>query len=257
VFRRLRQLRISLAAKCQILFGAAVVLIIGAALAVPWHRMEQLTEDLNNRTAGALADNAIAEHIRLQQFNSTRDTTILPATQPSDADRDDERDSRSPRLLPLAGKLTADLEAFDKKAILHYRRHPESTYATHYRDKEGSDRYRYSQAVFLNKQCAACHQGVNVDATGTLATTAPATSHPATRPAHLLAIDESSRLAAVVTVDITSRIQEAQLLLNRVFILGAGLLAGTLAILSFYLITTRLILQPVRVLQETAEKVSQ
>ncbi|HEV8377680.1 MAG TPA: HAMP domain-containing sensor histidine kinase, partial [Tepidisphaeraceae bacterium] len=35
-----------------------------------------------------------------------------------------------------------------------------------------------------------------------------------------------------------------------------GLLAGTLAIIVFYLITTRLILGPVRVLQETAEKVS-
>jgi signal transduction histidine kinase len=53
-----------------------------------------------------------------------------------------------------------------------------------------------------------------------------------------------------------SRIDASQLLLNRFFILGAGLLAGTLAIAIFYLITTRLILQPVRVLQETAEKVS-
>ena len=46
------------------------------------------------------------------------------------------------------------------------------------------------------------------------------------------------------------------MLLNRVFLLTAGMLAGTLAIVVFYLITTRLILQPVRVLQETAEKVS-
>ena len=45
MFRRLRQLEISLAAKCQLLFGSAVVLIIAAALFVPWQRMEQLTED--------------------------------------------------------------------------------------------------------------------------------------------------------------------------------------------------------------------
>jgi len=44
--------------------------------------------------------------------------------------------------------------------------------------------------------------------------------------------------------------------LNRLFIFLAGLLAGTTAIVVFYLITTRLILGPVRVLQETAEKVS-
>ena len=35
---RLRRLEISLAAKCQILFGEAVVLIIASALAVPWHK---------------------------------------------------------------------------------------------------------------------------------------------------------------------------------------------------------------------------
>ena len=53
-----------------------------------------------------------------------------------------------------------------------------------------------------------------------------------------------------------SRVRTSQLLLNRVFILTAGLLAGTLAIAVFYLITTRIILQPVRVLQETAAKVA-
>jgi signal transduction histidine kinase len=37
----------------------------------------------------------------------------------------------------------------------------------------------------------------------------------------------------------------------------AGLLAGVLAFFTFYFITTRLILQPVRVLQETAEKVAE
>ena len=50
MLERIRRLNISLAAKCQLLFGAAVVLIIGAALFVPWQRMEQLTE----QTGGAV-----------------------------------------------------------------------------------------------------------------------------------------------------------------------------------------------------------
>jgi phosphoglycerate-specific signal transduction histidine kinase len=62
MFKRLRQLEISLAAKCQLLFGAAVVLIIGAALAVPWQRMEQLTNQLDERSARTLTDYAVAEH---------------------------------------------------------------------------------------------------------------------------------------------------------------------------------------------------
>ena len=47
MFKRIRQLHISLAAKCQLLFGAAVVLIITAALLVPWQRMEQLMEQIS------------------------------------------------------------------------------------------------------------------------------------------------------------------------------------------------------------------
>src|SRR5215813_8015804 len=60
----------------------------------------------------------------------------------------------------------------------------------------------------------------------------------------------------IISVDIPSQIASSQLLLNRVFILTAGLVAGLLAIVVFYLVTTRLILEPVRVLQNTAEKVS-
>jgi signal transduction histidine kinase len=284
MFKRFRQLRISLAAKCQILFGAAVVLIIGAALAVPWHRMEQLTEELNERTAGALADNALAEHVRFQKTDAARDIAILsatraaaaetthadvPATEAAGTEADDDRGPKSPRLLSLSGKQPAASGSFETKAILHFRRHPDSPpYVAYYRHKDGSYGYRYAQAVFLNRQCTACHDAAIAGASNapplpaTLPTTSTAAS-PATLPAgatappiYHLPMDDASHLAGIIAVDIPSRIQETQLLLNRVFILGAGLLAGTLAILSFYLITTRLILQPVRVLQETAEKVS-
>src|SRR5436190_6948070 len=88
--QRLRRLRISLAAKCQLLFGAAVVLIIAAALFVPWHRIEQLTEQLNERAAGALAERAIAEHIADY-------TAAMPATAPAAA----------PTTLPAAAASSA------------------------------------------------------------------------------------------------------------------------------------------------------
>jgi len=54
----IRNLRISLAAKCQILFGMAVVLIIGAALYVPWRRMDVLIRVVNLQTAEGLANEA-------------------------------------------------------------------------------------------------------------------------------------------------------------------------------------------------------
>src|SRR6185295_17942929 len=66
MLKRVRQLNISLAAKCQLLFGAAVVLIIAAALFVPLQRMEQLTEQLNEKAAGAVARGVVGEHVAQQ-----------------------------------------------------------------------------------------------------------------------------------------------------------------------------------------------
>src|SRR3954468_11937131 len=47
---------ISLAAKCQLLFGLAVLVIIAGALAVPWQRMEQLAGQPNIKAARFAAD---------------------------------------------------------------------------------------------------------------------------------------------------------------------------------------------------------
>src|SRR3954471_8260843 len=51
-----RGISISLAAKCQLLFGLAVLVIIAGALAVPWKRMEQLATQPNIKAARFAAD---------------------------------------------------------------------------------------------------------------------------------------------------------------------------------------------------------
>src|SRR6186713_226813 len=86
MFKRVRQLHISLAAKCQLLFGAAVVLIIAAALFVPWQRMEQLTAQLNERSARTLVEYAIDAHVAPNRDRGDEaDATTKPAatTQPA------------------------------------------------------------------------------------------------------------------------------------------------------------------------------
>ena len=52
----MRFARISLATKYRILFGLAVVLIIGAALAVPWYYMESLVLQQPFREAQSIAE---------------------------------------------------------------------------------------------------------------------------------------------------------------------------------------------------------
>ena len=74
-----RELSISLAAKCQMLFGLAVVVIIAGALAVPWQRMEQLTRRQTVYQARIVADMA------LRQLHERMAAPAVAATQRSSA----------------------------------------------------------------------------------------------------------------------------------------------------------------------------
>lgn len=243
MLNRFRRLEISLAAKCQLLFGAAVILIIAAALAVPWHRFEELTSQLNDGPAEVLAVNALAEHVANQQNHHGIDPTTRPTTQPAPttmpAMQDDPAAMLAPRLIGISAGTSdrPDLTAFERKALLHFTHDPDSpTYTADYRRPNGRWGFRYARPIFLRQEsCRTCHQSPQQ----------AAVARPALQP------------FGIIAVDFPSRVDSNQLLRNRLFILTAGFLAGTLAIIVFYLITSRLILQPVRVLQETAEKVSQ
>jgi two-component system sensor histidine kinase BarA len=264
MFRRLRQLEISLAAKCQLLFGAAVVLILGAALFVPWQRMEQLTEQINERSAKALAETAKAQHLLwASKSEAERRTTPMPSrmaggatTLPVNADG---RFVAVPQWV-ARWNMPAKPPAFDRRSLEHFTKHPNfESYSQPFEMADGSNSVHFALALRAEESCVRCHSeqiiaaGLVNPAT-TQATTAPvvsAASQPTTAP--VIAPDT---LIGLVTLEMKSQVDTSQLLLNRIFLLTAGLLAGTLAILVFYLITNKLILQPVRVLRETAEKVS-
>lgn len=259
MFKRIRRLHISLAAKCQLLFGAAVVLIIGAALFVPWQRMEQLTNQLNSRSARTLAIHAVEDHVAhggltrpFPEFAAASTgpsgTTLptAPATNPASASPEPHS---MPRLI-LAGPGYDDsgLTPFEKRAVRRLIDHPDREFVDQlYEMDDGRQGYRFAR---IETGCVTCH----TQAPLTAAVLGPRRIPPTTAAAETMG---PHPVVGIVTVEIPSQIETSQLLLNRVFILTAGLLAGTLAIIVFYLITTRLILQPVRVLQETAERVSE
>jgi signal transduction histidine kinase len=235
---KLRQLEISLAAKCQLLFGAAVVLIIAAALAVPWHRIEELTDQLNDGPAEMLKRNAVAQHAEARRMGvialdpATRPTT-RPAPAASTPDIDLSGAVFPPRLIGFASTPTRDdLSTFERQKISYFTRNPDAgPVIEYYRNPAGRWRFHYIATVYLRNSCQGCHAMPPLGARQTP--------------------------FGVISIDLPTLIDNPQQFRNRLFIVAAGFLAGTLAIVVFYLITTRLILQPVRVLQETAEKVSQ
>ncbi len=170
-----------------------------------------------------------------------------------------------PRIVRLASPHATlqSEDALSREALEHFRAHPKETEFGRIGTMEGDSKsrvYRYAAAVRLDRSCLACHAEYLAwlrpePGPATLPTSLPAggvphlTTAPATAPA-------AWPVVALVRVDVPWQIDENQLLLNRIVIVVAGMLGGTLAIVVFYLITTRLILQPVRVLRNTAEKVA-
>jgi two-component system, NarL family, sensor histidine kinase BarA len=257
MFNWLRNLRISLAAKCQILFGAAVVLIIGAALYVPWKRMDDLILMVNLQTAEGLASQAKLEHVaRQRQIGggpvATQPAPTLDAPMLASG-------FFVPRLIPINPPKSMPLGRFEVAALEYFRAHPaESHYTRTYRLND-TDRYRLAMPLYATDQpsCLECHAGgTDADAIAPAPAQAATQRAPA-QPAPEIALAAERKLLGIVIADIPSQVNDNQLFLNRAFILLAGVIAGTLATLVLYVITTRLILQPVRVLQEAAEKVSQ
>jgi two-component system, NarL family, sensor histidine kinase BarA len=248
----IRNLRISLAAKCQILFGAAVILIIGAALYVPWKRMDGLIQVVNLQTAEGLSNQAKLEHIvrerQKKEFPGQPDELLIPTTQESLPPG-----FVWPRLIPINPPKTLPLTHFDLDALWQFSQHENvRDFETSYRVKTEHgdlDRYRLAMPLYTSSDEPSCYECHASD--GKPVATQPSVDASAD------AIAATRRLLGMVVVDIPSQVNPNQLFLNRAFILLAGVIAGTLATGVLYLITTRLILQPVRVLQETAEKVSQ
>lgn len=265
----MRRLNISLSDKCQILFGTAVVLIIAATLFVPWQRMAGLEVQINERSAEILARSALEEHVRLQRAAQDGETPTTqpasltwPATTQPIGNAPEATHYRSVLIPVSALEDPLSLTPFQRRAFQQIIRHNRQTYSAYYDLSDGAWGYQYALALHrdITESCLDCHAAPT---TRQLFVSPPTTS-PTTMPIAITPMPGSAEtiplpqdLLGIAFVDIPSQVQARQYLLNRIFLLIAAVLAASLASVVFYLITNKLILQPVRVLQETAEKVAE
>lgn len=204
--------RVSLANKCLLLFGAALVLIIGLGLLVPWVKMLTMVDEGELEVArqavrlweaengGALP--AIGSAVSLGSGVDLRVVGPEVAAEGGFA-------ARAWAELSGAGRVDEVREV----------------------GRGVSDReYRYALAVRAGPAGAGAGGGAGG---GT--------------PAGEL-------IAAAVAIR-KSPGAARQVVLNTVYLISAGLVTLGLAVLVFYLITNRIIFQPVRALTETAERV--
>ncbi|MCI0362284.1 MAG: HAMP domain-containing histidine kinase [Phycisphaerales bacterium] len=239
---------ISLANKCQLLFGFAIVLILMAALSVPWIRTSMLVDDSQLEVSRQAAEVWLA--------NARVDSD--EGSSPSPRQLDEFLDQ--PLLEPLLRITLVPVEKIDlddeqrpfvARALRRFQSNPELTEHLTTASVDGAEVYRYARALRESQLPKPPATGLP-DPGDSTATTVNATDVAGGAAAPQ---DAADPLRAILLVDRTSQVAQGQLVNSRVFIIAAGIIGSLLAGLVFYLILTKLILSPVRRLRETTEKV--
>jgi signal transduction histidine kinase len=232
----MRLVRISLAAKYRVLFGIAVALILAAALAVPWVRMEALVLQQPFREAQRAAD----DYFQLVLPHNPRGAPAVPSHGP-DFTLLPEHQHTTVRWIRLDPDLEDPASVFNQaeqpfvgEALRFFRKYPNRDFTYQTVPAADGRRFQYAHAVRVARRCLDCHEE----------------GKGATR-------FREHQLAGLITVELPAGVDEWEMVGNRVWIIAAGLLAGVLALLVFYIITHRYILGPIHELSEVTIRVSE
>lgn len=239
-----KRIRVSLANKCQLLFGGGVLMILIAALAVVSMRMNRLVEH---------GPRQLARNLTAMWFENPDDfATGEFRIDDRFADQADVADLRI-RVIDLTDRANAP-DLGDDPWLREQVEFFEGVTDTDERfvqaeDADGTSYFRYARAIRM--------RDLDPDAPADAQPNAQADSPPDLASADLAAADTPDAPGRILLIEIVDREAQKQRMLNRIYLIAAGLTAGLLAIASFWFIVTRLILSPVRVLRGYAEKVSQ
>ncbi len=220
---------ISLANKSQLLFGFAVLMILAAALAVPWVRIAAIVHLGQFEAARELADHVPGDSVE----------AVADAPAPL-AELFADTDAAPPfRMIIVGSDLIGGAPGQDRfmaRALKRFTDNPQLVEFTDTAQVRGRLVYRYARPMRGYAPPVVEIEGPPYEAD------------------EAAEINEDA-VTALLVIDRISSIAEGQLLRNRIYIIAAWLAAGLGAVLVFYLILTKLILSPVRRLRETTEKV--
>ncbi len=250
-----RKVRVSLANKCQLLFGAAVVLILTAALAVVWVRMQGLVIEGHQNTARELAQIFLPDLV--VRAETTDETTPLSVDGPNG--------TRVTLMRLEAAHAAAQQDASLAQALAQFEEKPSRSDLFQPYEYQGKRYLRHIRLVrdARVRRIMQRHQAETDTEPAPDATTSRS-GDTATDDDRIVettdGVEAQSRLnppRMVLLVRVPSAEAEKQLMLNRIYLVTAGLVAGLLAIAVFWYITRRIILSPVRLLRNYAEQVSE
>lgn len=221
---------LSLAAKCRIAFGAAVMLVLVLALSIPFIWMGQLTKMGFLNAERRKAEMLFCRHFRTKE----EDLTEPPALDYKGNKRDaNDIEIRWIRFGKDYQKKIKKIDDEQIEMIEQLKEHHRSSDRIRFEKKDGRLKSTYVRIVTATDSCINCHypQG----SAGAFAQNEPIGAVIIQRPAG--GISKTGTM-------------------NRVCVIIAGLIAGTGAIVAFYMITQRVILRPIRQLRAMANNVA-
>lgn len=240
----LRLSPVSLAKKCRITFGAAVVFILSIALLLPYIWMGQLIKKDLLDAGRARSQTLLDRHFQLDNTGQTalplnslglladvndpdiRWIRLTPApAQPQVQAKDDE--SKSPY-----GDLTEKIN----QTIEYLKENPTQIDRILLTREGGVRQSTYVRIFRATDNCISCHN--------------PQGS------ASPFSLNESIGTVLISLRGVGSEISRT-VLMNRIWVVVAGLIGGIGAIVIFYWITQRVILRPIRQLRAIANNVSE
>ena len=232
LLRKIRLKPLSVAEKCRLQFGAAVLFSLTLALWIPYFWMGKLSQKNTLDGGRAVAETVFERHFRIQPESEgalpslTENGGLLP------------EGGQVVKWLQLeGGEIPADLAHFDDEQkeqfseLLEDDQALDVAWTSH---RPGPAQNRYLRLVRATEQCLQCHN-----------------------PQGSAAAYNRGQPIGVLSVNTSARERSRTVLMNRLWVIVAGLLAATGAMISFYTITQRIILRPIRQLRGLVTNVAE
>ena len=222
---------VSLAAKCRLAFGAAAIFTLVLALLIPYVWMGQLTKKTLLDAGRAKSDELLRSHFQMIHPGQGALAPLANTGEPLDPN---DTDIRWMRFTKEAGKQTLQISRRHKEMIEALKNDEEKDDDISYSQKNHHYYSNYVRIFRANDNCISCHnpQGAAV------------------------AFNKNEPVGAVIIQRPIAELSKTKTL-NLVWILFAFIIAFTGAIVTFYIITQRVILSPVRQLRAMANNVAE
>ncbi len=224
-------LPLSLAEKCRVAFGAAVVLVLVLALLVPYIWMKQLTEKDSLDIGRTKSEMLFTHHFKPK---GAAESSLAMLDSMGRVIDPNESEILWIRLSKEEQKLPDQLSQRQKEMIESLKSDADSYDDIFWKKKDGVLHSNYVRIFRAEESCISCHN--------------PQGSAGTFRPNELIGAAVIERSAGEIG---------KMILMNRFWTIVAGLIAGTGAIVAFYMITQRVILRPIRQLRAIANDVAE